>query len=88
MTQIDIPSELPNILRNFTLSVLRSKPRDIIDHAVDYFTDLQQQKQPNEKQPQSNDPLINVSSSTFSSPNQSQPEELQISNPHVALSGL
>ena len=45
MTQIDIPNELPIILRDFTLSVLRTKPRDIIDHAVDYFTQLQQQQQ-------------------------------------------
>jgi hypothetical protein len=45
MTQIEIPSELPTILRNFTLSVLRTKPHDIIDYAVDYFTQLQRQQQ-------------------------------------------
>ena len=45
MTQIEIPHELPLILRNFTLSVLRSKPHDIIDYAVDYFTQLQQEQQ-------------------------------------------
>jgi len=45
MTQIEIPSELPTILRNFTLSVLRTKPNDIIDYAVDYFTQLQRQQQ-------------------------------------------
>ncbi|CAF3797290.1 unnamed protein product [Rotaria sp. Silwood1] len=44
MPQIEIPSELPIILRNFTLSVLRTKPPDIIDHAVDYFTQLQRQQ--------------------------------------------
>lgn len=44
MTQIQIPSELPNILRNFTLSVLRNRPSNIIDHAVDYFTRLQQEE--------------------------------------------
>ncbi|CAF0814413.1 unnamed protein product [Adineta ricciae] len=44
MTQIEIPRELPTILKNFTLSVLRTKPRDIIDHAVDYFTQLQRQQ--------------------------------------------
>ena len=44
MTQIEIPTELPNILRNFTLSVLRTKPPNIIDHAVEYFTQLQQQQ--------------------------------------------
>ncbi|CAF0981357.1 unnamed protein product [Adineta steineri] len=45
MTQIEVPTELPVILRNFTLSVLRTKPRDIINHAVEYFTQLQQQSQ-------------------------------------------
>ena len=45
MTQIEIPSELPTILRNFTLSVLRTKPQNIIDYAVDYFSQLQQQSQ-------------------------------------------
>ncbi|CAF0859664.1 unnamed protein product [Didymodactylos carnosus] len=41
---IEIPDELPLLLRNFTLSVLRSKPQDIIAHAVTYFTQLQQQR--------------------------------------------
>ena len=45
MTQIEIPNELPGILRNFTLSVLRTRPQDILDHAVDYFLDLQRQRQ-------------------------------------------
>lgn len=45
MTQIEIPTELPTILRNFTLSVLRTKPHDIVDYAVDYFTQLQRQQQ-------------------------------------------
>jgi hypothetical protein len=45
MTQIEIPSELPTILRNFTLSVLRTKPKNIIGYAVDYFTQLEQQQQ-------------------------------------------
>jgi hypothetical protein len=44
MTQIEIPCELPIILRNFTLSILRTKPHDIINHAVEYFTQLQQQQ--------------------------------------------
>lgn len=43
MAHIEIPTELPNILRNFTLSVLRNKPLNIIDHAVEYFTQLQRQ---------------------------------------------
>jgi hypothetical protein len=43
MTQIEVPNELPIILRDFTLSVLRTKPSDIVDHAVQYFTQLRQQ---------------------------------------------
>ncbi|CAF0932281.1 unnamed protein product [Didymodactylos carnosus] len=42
---IEIPDELPLILRNFTLSVLRNKPKNIIAHAVSYFVQLQQQQQ-------------------------------------------
>jgi len=60
MTHIEIPSELPDILRNFTLSVLRVRPVNIIDHAVEYFTQLQQQKQSNESVLTTN---INASSS-------------------------
>ena len=44
MPDIEIPQELPPILRNLTLSVLRNKPKDIVDHAVDYFVQLQQQR--------------------------------------------
>jgi hypothetical protein len=45
MTQIEIPCELPIILRNFTLSILRTKPHDIINHAVEYFTQLKHHQQ-------------------------------------------
>lgn len=44
MASVEIPLELPTILRNFTLSVLRTKPVDIVDYAVDYFIELQQQR--------------------------------------------
>lgn len=44
MADIEIPQELPPILRNLTLSVLRNKPKDIVDYAVDYFVQLQRQR--------------------------------------------
>ena len=93
MTQIEIPSELPNILRNFTLSVLRKKPRDIIDHAVDYFTQLQQQQRQTAERPMSSSKptttTTTASSSSFTSTSQSQEqqEDLQSSNHNVLLSG-
>jgi cAMP-dependent protein kinase regulator len=86
MTQIEIPSELPSILRNFTLSVLRTKPRDIIDHAVDYFTQLQrQQKQQSEQLIAGNNPVTTASHSSFSST--SQQLQQQTSNHNAISSG-
>ncbi|CAF3246282.1 unnamed protein product [Rotaria socialis] len=86
MTHIEIPSELPNILRNFTLSVLRTKPRDIIDHAVDYFTQLQrQQQQPSEPLVTGSNPVTAASSSSPSSTSQ-QSQRHQISNRNVISS--
>ncbi|CAF0945882.1 unnamed protein product [Adineta steineri] len=90
MTQVEIPSELPSILRNFTLSVLRSKPRDIIDHAVDYFTKLQhQQKQQSEQLIVDNNPVTTVTTSS-SSPSyiSQQPQQHQTSNHNAISSGL
>jgi hypothetical protein len=87
MTQIEIPSELPNILRNFTLSVLRTKPRDIIDHAVDYFTQIQrQQKQQSEQLIAGNNPTASLSS--FSSNSQQLQQQQQTSNHNAISSGL
>ncbi|CAF0758160.1 unnamed protein product [Rotaria sp. Silwood1] len=87
MTQIEIPSELPSILRNFTLSVLRTKPRDIIDHAVEYFTQLQrQQRQQSEQLMTGNKSVTTVSSSSFSSTSQ-QPQQQQTSDLNVISSG-
>jgi len=84
MTQIEIPSELPTILRNFTLSVLRTKPRDIIGHAVDYFTQLQrQQEQQLEQLKISNNSITTASSPSFSSASQQQ----QTSNHNAKQSG-
>ncbi|CAF0730039.1 unnamed protein product [Rotaria sordida] len=86
MTHIEIPSELPSILRNFTLSVLRTRPRDIIDHAVEYFTQLQrQQKQQSEQLMTGNKPVTTASSSSFSSTSQ-QPQQQQTSDQNVISS--
>jgi hypothetical protein len=91
MTQIEIPSELPSILRNFTLSVLRTKPRDIIDHAVDYFTQLQrQQKHQSEGLITDNNLATQVApSSSFSSTSQQsqQQQQQQTSNSNTISSG-
>ena len=97
MTQIEIPSELPDVLRNFTLSVLRTKPRDIIDHAVDYFTQLQQQQRQSAGKTMSSNKVpsppptttTTVSSSPFLSTRQSQEhqQDLQSLNHNVIPSG-
>jgi hypothetical protein len=87
MTQIEIPSELPSILRNFTLSVLRTRPRDIVDHAVEYFTQLQrQQKQQSGQLITGNNPVTTVPPSSFSSTSQ-QLQQQQTSNHNAILSG-
>jgi len=92
MTQIEIPSELPSILRNFTLSVLRTKPRDIIDHAVDYFTQLQrQQKHQSEEPIIGNNLATQVAPSSFFSTSQQsqqqQQQQQQTSNSNTISSG-
>ena len=85
MTHIEIPSELPNILRNFTLSVLRTRPRDIIDHAAEYFTQLQrQQKQQNQTE---NNSSSLISSSSISSSSQPSQHQQQTSNDNAFPSG-
>ncbi len=88
MTQIEIPSELPSILRNFTLSVLRTKPRDIVDHAVDYFTQLQRQQKQQSGQPIiGNHPVTTASPSSCSSTSQqSQQQQQQSTSNHNAIS--
>jgi hypothetical protein len=90
MTQIEIPSELPGILRSFTISVLRTKPRNIIDHAVDYFTQLQrQQKQQSEQLITGNNPVTTLSPSSFSATSQQpqQQQQQQTSNHNAISSG-
>lgn len=84
MTQIEIPNELPIILRDFTLSVLRTKPCDIVDHAVDYFTQLQRQQR---SQLMTNDNTVTtVPFSSFSSISQYE-QRLQTSTHNTTLSG-
>ncbi len=86
MTQIEIPSELPSILRNFTLSILRTKPPNIIDYAVDYFTQLQQQHQ--QSQLMIGDNIITtVPLSSISHYEQQQEQQQQTSKPNVIPSG-
>lgn len=48
MPNVEIPLELPTLLRNFTLSVLRTKPVDLVDYAADYFLELQRQRRSSE----------------------------------------
>jgi len=83
MTQIEIPTELPNILRNFTLSVLRTKPHDIIDYAVDYFTQLQRQQQQQSQLMIKDNTITTIPFSTIKPYEQQQPA----SKPNVTLSG-
>ncbi|CAF1215658.1 unnamed protein product [Rotaria magnacalcarata] len=90
MTQVEIPTELPIILRNFTLSVLRKKPHDIIDHAVDYFTQLQQQQQQQQQQKShlmTDDNGVTTVPFSFSSPIRHHEKKLQTPTQHVKLSG-
>ena len=77
MARIEIPTELPNILRNFTLSILRAKPQDIIGHAVDYFTRLQQQQQQQRPVQDKNSITINASSSPTSTTHHQQQQQEQ-----------
>lgn len=83
MMQIKVPDELPTILRNFTLSVLRTNPRDIIDHAVDYFTQLQQQK----AHLITDDMHVTPIPFSFSSSIKNHQQKLKTSTHYVALSG-
>lgn len=37
-----IPDGLPELLQDFTVEVLRSKPSNLVEFAVNYFCDLQE----------------------------------------------
>lgn len=78
MTQIEIPHQLPVILRNFTLNVLRNKPHDIIDYAVEYFTELQREQQQQQSPLMTGDKIItNVPLSSTCSQQEDSPIQQQ-----------
>ena len=42
MSHIRIPPGLTELLQGYTVEVLRQRPRDLVDFAVDYFTRLRE----------------------------------------------
>jgi len=87
MTQIEIPCELPIILRNFTLSILRTKPHDIINHAVVYFTQLQQQQQQQQTQIMTGNNMVTTVPFSTSASISHYDQQLQTSKYNALLSG-
>lgn len=49
-----IPEGFPELLQDFTVSVLRERPGDVVEYAVTYFTDLANHRNPNRMQSPSN----------------------------------
>jgi len=45
-----IPEGFPELLQDFTVSVLRERPGDVVEYAVVYFTDLANRRNPNRNQ--------------------------------------
>lgn len=45
-----IPEGFPELLQDFTVSVLRERPNDVVEYAVSYFTDLANRRNPNRNQ--------------------------------------
>lgn len=45
-----IPDGFPELLQDFTVSVLRERPSDVVEYAVTYFTDLANQRNPGRQQ--------------------------------------
>lgn len=45
--QIEVPSELPNILKKYSKAVIKENPSDIIDFSRKYFEDLLEQRNKN-----------------------------------------
>ena len=86
MTEIEIPSQLPTILRNFTLQVLRNKPHDIVDYAVEYFTQLQR-GQKSEIMIDDNKITTTVPSSSFSCSNHHEQEQQTTTKHNVLATG-
>lgn len=46
-TPFTIPEGFPELLQDFTVSVLREKPSDIVEYAIVYFTDVATKRNPN-----------------------------------------
>ena len=42
-----IPEGFPELLQDFTVSVLRERPSDVVEYAIVYFTDLANRRNPN-----------------------------------------
>jgi hypothetical protein len=42
--QIEVPQELPNILKNYSKAVIKNNPSDIIEYSRKYFENLLQQQ--------------------------------------------
>lgn len=49
-----IPEGFPELLQDFTVSVLRERPGDVVEYAVTYFTDLATTRNPHRMQSPSN----------------------------------
>ncbi len=42
--QIEVPSELPDILKNYSKAVIRSNPENIVDFSIKYFGDILEER--------------------------------------------
>ena len=45
--QFTIPEGFPELLQDYTITVLRERPSDIVEHAATYFTNLANHRNPN-----------------------------------------
>lgn len=45
---LEIPEGLGDLLRDFTVAVLKERPPDLYDFAVDYFTTARESRRPKE----------------------------------------
>ena len=43
---LEIPDGLGDLLRDFTVAVLRDRPNDLHEFAVDYFTKIREKRKP------------------------------------------
>ena len=47
--QIEVPDELPEILKNYSKAVIRNNPENIISFSRKYFEDLKAERDKNKK---------------------------------------